>query len=213
MTRRLLLLLITTAGLMLAQPSLSLQLVTTGTIRQNQQITFNVVLSGSTGQSLAALMGTFALPGSLTNVTVTSGPASITAAKSITCGAPGTTLICILVGPNQNTYADGVVAVVTGTVSQIGSQSFGFTAAQSATAAAKGVTTSSGNPLSLSVSPLPCDVNGDGSFSAADLSLIAQQITSGNPPLSSDVNGDGKVDAVDAQRVANAIGGSCVVGP
>ena len=78
-------------------------------------VTIPLTLSGTANP--AAIEWTFAYTPDITNIWMTDGPSTVSAAKSTTCSnLPGKT-VCVLAGLNQNTVLDGVVANISLTVS------------------------------------------------------------------------------------------------
>lgn len=140
-----------------------------------------------------------------TIVQAVTGTAS-TAGKSIYCNnANG---LCLIVGQNQTTIADGNVAALTIPLpATLGNQTITFTvtATEGASLAGSGIPFSSGLPVSVSVLST-CDLNGDGVVNAADVTLAINNVLA-VPQVVTDLNKDGKTDDVDVQIVINAAQG------
>jgi len=67
--------------------------------------------------------------------------------------------------------------------------------------------------LTGTVTPLVCDINGDGSVNALDVQLIVNQAL-GLSSCTADINQDHLCNIIDVQRVANnALGGACLTTP
>jgi hypothetical protein len=103
------------AGLATAQTTVSLQLGSQSTT--GSAFSLNLTLSGAAAP--AGLQWTLRfIPGTVATLSPTAGASGTAAGKSLTCNtslAQGTS-VCILAGLNTTTMADGVVAVVSGTV-------------------------------------------------------------------------------------------------
>ncbi len=81
-------------------------------------VTLNVLLESSSGEQPAAIQWTLSYsPVDFTAVAVTAGPTAVAAAKSVTCAGSAAAYTCVVAGENQNVISNGVVAVVSLTVS------------------------------------------------------------------------------------------------
>jgi hypothetical protein len=61
------------------------------------------------------------------------------------------------------------------------------------------------DPGSVSGTPVPCDLNGDGTVNALDLQSLANAILSGSSAPLYDLNKDSHVDAIDVQFLVNVV--------
>lgn len=200
----------------------------------------NVSLAGSSGQNIAAVEFSLALPAgavvpfqacpAVAGVTPTptnciaAGAASTAAGKSSVSCAPvtaGGLLTCLSWGPNANVYSDGIVALVPvslPTSSAPGSISLVASNISAASAAGAGLTVAAGPVLSVMVLN-PCDINSDGALNAADINpALAQALgfaTCGTADLIGTGTCTGMNGVVDVVRVINAaaLGNACKVGP
>ena len=81
--------------------------------------TLSLMLTSAAGSNADGLQWTFSYPAaSVTNFSVTPGPALISAGKTISCAGGANAYICLTNGLNTNTIPDGNVAVVTVTLAQ-----------------------------------------------------------------------------------------------
>src|SRR5579864_2439122 len=82
------------------------------------KVTLNLSLTSSAGQEPAALQWTFSYsPADFTAIQVTAGPAAVGAAKSVSCAGTATAYKCLAAGVNASAIADGVLAIVSLTIS------------------------------------------------------------------------------------------------
>jgi hypothetical protein len=80
-------------------------------------ISLNLTYKSEGSVSPAAVQWTLAFdPASITAISVTTGPAAVTSAKSITCSAANAAYACLLWGANANGIPNGIVATVNVTV-------------------------------------------------------------------------------------------------
>lgn len=103
------------AEVLCAQSSLTLSSATT---TAGGTVPLNLSLSSPAGSAPAALQWTLTYPtGSVTSVSVAAGASATAAGKSISCAGGAAAYTCVAAGTNANTIANGVVAVVTATLS------------------------------------------------------------------------------------------------
>src|ERR1035438_4453456 len=129
------------------------------------------------GTQLAALQWTLNYPSSsISGITVTAGPASTTAAKTIYCAGSGGTYTCLALGLNSNIIGDGVVANVQ------------LSLTTSATSANITLSNASGASLAgaaIPVSTTGATLTGYPAFFAGEVSLAnsvySLQLANGNP--------------------------------
>lgn len=175
-------------------------------------MTCPIVLAGggNAGAGLEFTIG--AAAGDVLSNPLIAGSASA-AGKTLTCGFP-TTNICVIAG-GLGTIADGTVATVSvalplahaGQSDQfILSNTLGATPAAAIMAIAPG-------PMGTTAVIRPrCDLNGDGTFTSADVSLILGAAVSATPNLAQfDLDLNGKVDIVDVMiEVIAVLNGTCL---
>lgn len=184
-----------------------------GQIRPGTTVTIQAQLSGVGASSLAAWQAAVRSSAG-GDWTVTAGPASTAAAKSLASAAQTSgDFMALAYGLNSNIYADGAVAVFSlaipanatpGTVTIQTSNVLGASLAGDAVPL-------TANTLSFVLaSPLSrCDINGDGSTNVQDVSAMVSQVL-GLAACSSDLNADGRCTVVDLSRVISAaLGGVC----
>lgn len=207
-------------------PTLSLTQATAGAIRywpaSTPPTVLTLTLANSSGQNLAAVEWTITGIPAGSTVSEATGAASTAAGKTVTCAPVSSAgdLLCVAAGLNQTVYADGVVATISlglPTTATPGTLSLTTANALSATASATAVTTSAGPILPLTVLN-PCDLTGDGSINAADLTSAIQQVLGIASCSTADLVGSGACTGqnglTDLLRVIGAaLGGSCKVGP
>ncbi|HVN04452.1 MAG TPA: putative Ig domain-containing protein [Bryobacteraceae bacterium] len=116
-------------------------------------------MTSTTGNAPAGLQWTFTYPASaVTGITVTPGSAATAAVKLVYCTNSAGSDLCLLTGINVNTISNGVVAVVTLTLSPsaAGNLSIGVTGALATSATGSGITTtSSGGSITVTTSQQP----------------------------------------------------------
>lgn len=97
-----------------AQPALTLS---SGTGSAGGTVTLNLSLSSPSGSEPAAVQWTFGYPASsVATISVAAGAASTSAGKSVSCAGGSAAYICEVSGSNTNIISNGVVAVVTATL-------------------------------------------------------------------------------------------------
>jgi hypothetical protein len=125
----------------------------------------------------------------------TVGAASVAASKQISCSTNNT--LCLVYGINQNVIGNGVVATVPMTVSPTattGLVTFGLTNLVAANKDATAMSISSGTTFQFRITSR-ADINNDGVVNSADVSLMADQVTTNT--CSDDQNGDSVCNIVD----------------
>ncbi len=151
-------------------------------------VSLNVILTSASGQQPAGLQWTVSYSGTdFTAIQVTAGPAAVAAGKSVTCSGTPAAYLCVVLGLNDNTIANGVLAVIslvvapnttdTSSMVQLENPVAASTSATSIPITATGIsvpitpaTGGSGTPpsASLFVPVVPCRVadtrNADGAF-------------------------------------------------
>jgi hypothetical protein len=161
-----------------------------------------------TGNSPTGIQYDLSIPASTGSITFALGPAA-PAGKSITCSA-GVAVRCLLVGLDTNIIPDGIVAVASVTLAKpLAANPVVVTLSNpiEADAGANSLPVTIANPtVSLSIKSA-CDVDGDGSVSAADLTAVVAQAITQSSSAATDLNGDGRTDVLDAQIVATATAG------
>lgn len=98
----------------LAQSSMALS---SSTAVPGGSFSLNLSLSSPGSSAVASLQWTFTYPSSITNLSIAAGPSLTGAGKSLSCAVTPSGFECIASGPNQNVIANGVVAIVSATVS------------------------------------------------------------------------------------------------
>lgn len=94
-----------------AQSSLSISSLTAAA---GSTVGLNLSLLSTSGNAPAGLQWTFLYPAaSVSRISVAAGPSANAAGKTISCAAVAAGYACAAAGVNQTTFADGVVAVVT----------------------------------------------------------------------------------------------------
>jgi len=107
-----------------------------GPVTGSRMISLNVSLQSSGGQQPAGVQWTLGYsPVDFTAIQVTSGPSAIAAGKSVYCAGTAGALNCVVVGVNSRTIPDGVLAVVSLTVSSTTSHTTSFVELENAMAA------------------------------------------------------------------------------
>lgn len=96
-------------GVLEAQSSLVLS---SGTGTPGATVPLNLTLTSTSGNLPAAIQWSLGYSTGVASLSVTPGAAVTAAGKSITCGTNGAGMVCIAVGNNANTIANGVVATV-----------------------------------------------------------------------------------------------------
>lgn len=133
------------------------------------------------------------------------GPA-LPAGKFVSC-SPAPPLSCIAIGLDDNSIPDGAAMVLSVTLpANISSSPVTVTISNPVESDPNGssLPTVIGNPtVSLSIKN-GCDVNGDGSVSSADLSVVVNAALAHVTSTTTDLNKDGKTNVLDAQIVATA---------
>lgn len=191
------------------QATLTLSLAGPTSFKASGTVVMNLTLTGSAGQNISGIQFTIPSPGGV--ATVTAGPASTAASKTVTCAqstAVGQSLTCIIIGLNNTMYADGIVGVVSVALPNPLVQGITWTmpvivASTTGTA----VTTASSAPAN------PCNITGSGTLGTNDVTAsIGQALTQ---TACVDLNGDGTCNIYDVIRVVLAIQpqGVCKVGP
>ena len=145
-----------------AQSSLTLA---SSTATAGSTVPLNLSLSSPTGGEPAALQWTLSYPtASVTGVSVAAGASVTAAGKSVSCASGTGTYTCIVSGLNANIIADGVVAVISVTLSATASTiPIGVSNAAGASlvgvaipVSATGSTITIPQPVALTVSSLAC---------------------------------------------------------
>jgi hypothetical protein len=161
-----------------------------------------------TGNSPTGIQFDLSIPSSTGAITLALGP-TVPAGKSIACST-GVSVRCLLVGLDTNVIPDGIVAVASVTLANpLTANPVVVILANpvEADAGANSLPVTISNPtLSLSIKNA-CDVNGDGSVSLADLTVVVAQAITKNSAATTDLNKDGKTDVLDAQIVGTAATG------
>ncbi len=144
-------------------------------------------------------------------MTETLGSAGVTAAKSLSCNANGTT--CMVVGINQNKIGTGEVATYTATFPSSmtpGNYLFTLSSVQGVTPAGSPLAVGAGAAVvvALACASSPSDLNGDCVVNAVDVQIaITQALGAGLGACSTngDINHDGKCSLADVQLVILAM--------
>ncbi|HLN00334.1 MAG TPA: cohesin domain-containing protein [Bryobacteraceae bacterium] len=101
-----------------------------------ETVSLNVQLQSSSGQQAAGIQWTLSYsPADFTAIQVTAGPTAIAAGKSVSCAGTSAAYECLVVGVNSNTIPDGVLAVISLTVSRSASDTTSFVQLQNPIAA------------------------------------------------------------------------------
>lgn len=181
-------------------------------VKSGVTVTVPINISGSSGKNITGVQATVTVAPAPTSMTISTGAASTTAAKTVTCNVVNGSANCIWVGLNQNIYADGVLGSLSFPM-PTASITVSMTGSLSASTAGAGVATTASSPFT--VAPLsPCDLNADGKIDSTDLTIAIQQAIGSATGITADLNGDGIVNIIDVTRIANAgSGGACVTGP
>jgi len=180
-----------------------------GTVRAGTAITLTVAINGTASTNAAAVQ--FSIPSMGWTETPTIGTSeSGTPAKTIQCAIVSGQLNCIVYGLNSNPLADGTLATLSVTLPRnlaTGTTSLSLTNTLAADNNGSTVTVGAAAPFALSTVSV-CDVNGDGTVTAADMTAALpyylQQSTC-TPVF--DLNSDGVCNVLDLQILATAIGG------
>lgn len=102
------------SGTVWAQPALTLS---SGTGAASGTVALNLSVSSPAGSEPAALEWTLTYPSaSISSVSVAAGPAATAAGKSISCSGGAAGYTCVAYGMNSNIISNGVVAIVTATL-------------------------------------------------------------------------------------------------
>ncbi len=81
-------------------------------------VSINVMLTSASGQQPAGVQWTMSYSGTdFTAIQVTAGPVAVAAGKSVTCSGTPAAYGCVVLGLNDNTIANGVLAVISLAVS------------------------------------------------------------------------------------------------
>jgi hypothetical protein len=117
-------------------------------------VALNLSISSPSGSEPAAVQWTFTYPASsIASLNVTAGAAATAAGKSVACAGSAAAYTCIVSGLNSNIISNGVVAVVTATLTATASTAtIGISGVEGATAAGA-VVTVSGTGSSLAIAP------------------------------------------------------------
>ena len=105
------LLFLSISGSAFSQTSLSLA---SGSAVQGGSVSLNLSLSASTASALQWTLSY--APANVTSVSVAAGPVLTAAAKTIQCSTSPAATVCLASGTNSTMIANGVAAVVNGTV-------------------------------------------------------------------------------------------------
>lgn len=203
---------LSTAGVLSAQPKLSLSLAS-GTVRPGGTFILNVSLSGSAGANAAGLGWSMAVPPGF-SFTPAIGAAGVAAAKSVQCHAAQNVLRCVLYGVNSNVLGDGLLVTLNGLVDPgipPGQVSLGLSSTLGANLMSSAVPVLADVPLTFQLAS-PCDIDGNGVVDSADVNL-ARGAAVWTAACTADLDRNGICDIVDLQRVVNAaLGLGCRVG-
>ncbi len=167
------------------------------------------------GNAEAGYQFTLALPADAVNVSVGTGSMAFAANKQADCN-PGIAGICLIYGINTTLVQPGALAVVTMTLTSMGTHNNVCFAAPLAVDlnGAKAVLTPGNFCVSVSVLPSLCDPNGDGQINSADVTLIASWANGKvNVPAGQtcDKNGDLKCDISDVEIIIKAARGEACI--
>lgn len=165
--------------------------------------TVPLAISKSGNPAATALQFDFGISAGGGTITVAAGPA-MPATKTLQCSSVAP-LRCLIAGFNTATIPDGVLAIATVQIAATVTSTVTATISKPVESDINGlaIPTVIGNPtVSLSIKN-GCDVDGDGLVSSADLSRVANAITS-QAASGPDLNSDGTTNAQDAQIVATA---------
>ena len=189
--------------------TLTLNLAGPTSFKASGSVVMNLTLSGASGQNISGIQFAIPAPGGV--ATVTAGPASTAASKTVSCAQSMTApnpLTCILIGLNNTAYADGIVAVVSVALPNPLVQGITWTMpVVVASTTGSAVTTTSSAPVN------PCNITGSGTITANDVSASIASALTQNACV--DLTGDGTCNIFDVIRVVLALqpNGTCKVGP
>lgn len=105
-------------------------------------VSLNVMLTSASGQQPAGVQWTVSYSSAdFTAIQVTAGPTAVAAGKSVTCSGPPAAYVCIVLGTNNNNpITNGVVAVISLTVSPNTTDTSSFVQLQNPIAASPSAT-------------------------------------------------------------------------
>lgn len=184
-------------------------------------IPYSIVLAGGGGP--AGIEFTFSgAAGDIPTAPIVAGTAAA-AGKSIICAPVATTItppppvqtLCLIYSISSSVIGDGTIAAGTYTIPlSHGGQSDQFitTATVGASIAGAAIVLAPGPMGTTAVTKSRCDLNGDGAFTAADVTLLLGAAVSATPNLALyDLDSDGKVDIVDVLiEVIAVLNGTCL---
>lgn len=184
-------------------------------------VPYSIVLANGGGP--AGVEFTFSgAAGDVPTTPIVAGTAAA-AGKSIGCAvvpgtvtpAPPVQTLCLIYSISSSVIGDGTIASGTYTIPlSHGGQSDQFitSATLGATIAGAAVVLAPGPMGTIAVTKSRCDLNGDGIFSATDVTLLLGAAVSVTPNLALyDLNSDGKVDIVDVLiEVIAVLNGTCL---
>lgn len=177
------------------QAQTTLTLTGPASAKQGTAVSLSLSSGGATANGPAGLQWSLTPPVGVTVSGVTAGASATAASKQVACNAAN--LLCLVYGVNQNVIANGVVATMTVQIpanANPGPASFPLSGLVAGDKNGVAMTISSGATYSLNVLSR-ADIDGNGSVTSADVSLMANQVTSGT--CTDDQNGDGRCDLLD----------------
>ena len=164
-----------------------------------QSANYAVTLSG---QAQAGSQFNINLPATATNVSLTAGAATIAASKQIDT-ANG---IVLITGMNANLIQPGQVLNVSFSLPAAGQYTFGVSSPVGADANGSLISSSANPTCAVSVSPSinKCDLDGDGSVTQSDVSLIKSWVLGTAPMGQCDKTADTKCNVQDVVVIIKA---------